>query len=235
MTSGMALHVVRAVLHKETFTGATRSTEGVLKDPPMVNWKETGLTIPVDRNIVGIPPITTTQVWTGTGHSVPPIIIGIQKIEGPRRSIIPQEVWKTKPLDASVNIIPAKHWYPKPSWGMLIGRKTFTNESTDVYERGQMNFGSDTVLSKSPNFMDFGLSSVNTMDELRSVFVPTIRIGRPTDGSNCILTSHDMSEATADRVSGTKAENHYNFKSEFETRRDKMVDQDFGSPNDPMS
>ena len=47
-----------------------------------------------------------------------------------------------------------------------------------------MNFGSDTVLSKNPNFMNFGLSPVNTIDELRSVIVPTTRVVRPTNGSD---------------------------------------------------
>ena len=32
-----------------------------------------------------------------------------------------------------------------------------------------------------------------------------------------------------------KAKNHYNFKNEFETRRKKMVDQDFVRQNDPTS
>ena len=88
-TNGRALHAVRAVLLKEIVTGATRSAEGVLKYPLAVNWKETGGTITVDRNTARIPPRTTTQVWTGTGPSVPPISIWRQKIEGPRRSIIP--------------------------------------------------------------------------------------------------------------------------------------------------
>ena len=91
-----------------------------------------------------------------------------------------------------------------------------------------MKFGSDNVLSKSPNFMDFGLSSVNTTDELGSLFLATTKIRRPTDGSNWILPVHDSSEATADKVIRAKANNHYNLKSEFETRRDRMVAQDFG-------
>ena len=111
----------------------------------------------------------------------------------------------------------------------------FANESANFYVRDQMNFGSDTVLSESPNFMDFGLSSANTRDELGSVFAPSTKIGRVTDVSNWIIPGHDISEATADRVSGTKSKNHYNFRSEFETRRDKMLDQDFGCQTDPTS
>ena len=122
-----------------------------------------------------------------------------------------------------------------PGWSKVIGSKTFTNDSSDVYVRGQMNFGSDTVLSESPDFMDFGLSSVNTTDELGSVFVPTTNVGRSKDGYNCLPPGYNISESTVDRVIGTKAKNHYNFKSEFETRRDKMFDQDFGRQNDPMS
>ena len=34
---------------------------------------------------------------------------------------------------------------------------------------------------------------------------------------------------------GSKAKNYYNFKSEFETRKDKVVDQYFRRKNDPMS
>ena len=53
-TSGRAFHEVRVVLHKETFTGETHSAVGVLKDPTMVNRKDTDGTIPVDRNTVRI-------------------------------------------------------------------------------------------------------------------------------------------------------------------------------------
>ena len=181
-----------------------------------------------------MPPRTTTQVWTGTEPSVPPVSIWIQKIEGSRRSIIPQEVRNAKPFDASINRNPAEHRVPAQIWSKVIGSKTFTNKIANVYARSHMNFRSDAVLPESPNFMDFGLFSVNKTDELGSVFIPTNRSGRPTYGSNRILPGNYISEATAHIVSGTKAKNHYNFKSEFETRRDKMVDQYFGRQNIPI-
>ena len=227
--------MVRAVLHKEIVTGATYSAVGVLKDPPVLNWKETGGNIPRDRNTVRIPPRATTQVWTGIGPSAPPIRIGSQKIEVPRRTIITQEARNSEPLDASINIIPAKHRDPKPSWSKVIGSKTFTNESADVYACVQMNFWSDTILSEKQNFMDFGLSSIKTKDELRSVFTSTNRIVGPTCGFNWPPPGNDIIKATADRVIGKKEKNYYNFKSEFETRREKMVDQCFGSKNNPMA
>ena len=134
-TSRRDLHAVHAVLHKEITTVATRSAAGVLKDPPVVNWKDTGGTIPVDINTSGIPPRTTTQVRTGAGPSVPPISIGSQKIEGSRRSIILQEVRNANPLNASINTFPVEHRDPTLGWSKVIGSKTFTNESADVSAR----------------------------------------------------------------------------------------------------
>ena len=80
--------------------------------------------------------------------------------------------------------------------------------------------------------MNFELSYANTTDEMGSVFIPTARVGRPIDGSNWIPPEYDISEATADRVSKTMANNGYNFKSDFETRKDIQY---FGRQNDPMS
>ena len=68
-TSRGALHTVLMVLHKEIITSATRSTVGDLKDPPVINWKDTSGPVPVDINTSGIPPRTTTQVMNGTGPS----------------------------------------------------------------------------------------------------------------------------------------------------------------------
>ena len=75
-----------------------------------------------------------------------------------------------------------------------------------------MNLRSDAFLSKGPTYM-----------------------GWPTDVSDCLPSVHDISETTTDRVSGTKAKNHYNVKSEVVTKREKMADQDFWRQNDPMS
>ena len=118
-------------------------------------------------------PRANTPVRTGTGISVPTIIIGSQNIEDTRRPNINQEVGSAEPLDASIDIIPSKHMDPTKSWSKVISAKKITNKfSGDVYVRGQMNFGSETVLSEIPNLINSGLLSVNTTDELRSVFSP---------------------------------------------------------------
>ena len=112
-TSGSNLHAVHAVLHKDVVTGAARRAARVFKDPPLVNWKDTGRTIPRDRNTAGIPPRDTTLFCIGTVSFVTPISIRSQNIEGPRRPIIPQEVRNSKPLDASINVF-SEHRNPMP-------------------------------------------------------------------------------------------------------------------------
>ena len=196
VASGSTFHAVRAALHKEIVMGLARSAARILKDPPVVNWKDAGSTTPQYINTVGMPSRATTPVRIGTGPSVPPISIRIQDIEGPRRSVIPQEVSNVDPPDASINRISSKNRDPTPTWSKVIGRKFANKSIADVYPRSRMNFASDTVLSKSPNFMDLGMLSVNTTDNLGSVFAPTTRIGPATHGSNWLPRSHFISEAT---------------------------------------
>ena len=95
-----------------------------------------------------------------------------------------------------------------------------------------MNLVFDTVLTKIPNFVNLGLLSVHTSDELRSVFISITRIVTPTDGSNWLPPVHSIGEVTADRVSRTGSEQDYNAKADFETRREN---QDFGCQNNSMN
>ena len=80
--------------------------------------------------------------------------------------------------------------------------------------------------------MNFGLSPINTTDKLGFVINPTTRVERPTNGSNWLQPGHDIYEATADRLSKKKSNNHYNFKNYFETMREI---QDFERENISMS
>ena len=139
------------------------------------------------------------------------------------------------PLDTSIIRIPSKHRDPMPSWSKVIGSKLSNKSIADIYARCRMNLVNNTVLSESANLMDFGMLYVHTSDELRSIFVPINRIKRPIDGSYSLLPDHFISGDIADRVSGTKAKKQYNFKVEFETSRDKVVDTYFGLQNGPMS
>ena len=198
--------MVRTVISKDIFTDGARSAAHVFKDPPVVNGKDTDRTIPRDRNAVEITPRSTTPVCIGTGPLIYPTRMGRQYIGSPKRSISPQEVSNAEPFNTSINGIYSKHRDSESTWSKLTGSKLSNKSSVDVYLRCRMNLLRETVLTKIPNFMDLGLSSVHTTDELGSVFIPTTRIGSLTHGTNWLLPGHCISEDTADRVSGTRPE-----------------------------
>ena len=74
----------------------------------------------------------------------------------------------------------------------------------DVNLHCGMNFGSDAVVTPNPNFVNFGLVSVNITEKLGSVSVTTTRHERAMNSSDWIWRGNDIEEATADRVSEKK-------------------------------
>ena len=98
--------------------------------------------------------------------------------------------------------------------------------------RCQINLTRDAVITKSPNFVNLGISSVHTSDGLGYAFIPNTRIRRPKYGSKYISPVHCIGEITVDRVSRTGSEQNYNAKTDFGTRREN---QDFGCQNNSMS
>ena len=121
------MHAVRMVLSKEIGTDATCSAARVFKEPPVVNWKDTGGTIPRDRNTYVMPPRENNPFRIGTGPFVYPTRLESQDIGCPRRSIGPQEVRNAEPLDTSMNGISSEHRDPVPTWIKVIGIKFSKN------------------------------------------------------------------------------------------------------------
>ena len=87
-------------------------------------------------------------------------------------------------LDAPINLFSAVHGPPTPILSKVISPKTVSGESANVYSRKWMDFASNYVVSKIPNFMDLGLSPANAMDKLKSVIRPNTIVERFTDISN---------------------------------------------------
>ena len=77
-----------------------------------------------------------------------------------------------------------------PIFSKVIGPKTVSGESTDVYVRQRMDFASNSVVVESPIFMDLGLSPANTTDKLKSVIGPTARVEGLADSSNWLASRH---------------------------------------------
>ena len=128
------------------------------------------------------------------------------------------EVRNSQPFHTSVNENSDENGDPKATFSKLIGRKLSNNSSADVYSLCWVKFTRDAVLTKSPNFMNLGLSPVHASDEFVSFSIPNTRIGSPTDGYNWIPPVRCIGEVIADRMSRTRSDQNCISKTDFETR-----------------
>ena len=220
------------ILSKEIVTDAARSAARFFRAPADVSRHGTDGTTPRDGNTDIVSTKFNSPVRIGGSTTVSPSMTGSQDIISPRGSIGPQEVREAQPLDTSINRISSKHRDPAPTWSKVICCKFTNKSSADVYSRYRMNLTRNAFLTKIPNFMNMGIFSVRTSYELRSVFIPTTIIRRPTDGSNWLLPDHCSGEVTAEIVSRTGSEQKYNAKTDFETRKENQY---FGRQNNSMS
>ena len=120
----------------------------------------------------------------GDGPSISPTGTRRQEISSPSGPIGPVEVRNAQPFHTSINGNSAKHGDPAPNFSKIIGNKLSKNSSANVYSRCWMNFTRDAFGTKTPNFMNLGIFSVHTSDELRFFRIAAKRIGRHINGSN---------------------------------------------------
>ena len=131
----------------------------------------------------------------------------------PRWSIIPQRRRNANPLGAPINRFPAVHAHPTPVYRKAIGPITVPEESADIYMQKSLDIGSNSVVAKSPNFMDFRLSPANTTYKLKSIIVLTIRVKRLMNGPNLLVSGNVIGKITVEKVSEAKAFSDYILKN----------------------
>ena len=80
-----------------------------------------------------------------------------------------------------------------------------SREVADADASKRMNFASNLVLGKTPKFLGFWLSTVNTADKLNYVFAPVTIVEDFTDHSDWLASRHRIVEVTVYIVSKAKA------------------------------
>ena len=88
-----------------------------------------------------------------------------------------------------------------------------------------MDFMSNIVQTEAPQLMDLRFLAVNTSDEFSTQGTPDNRIRNPTDGSHWYVPDHIFGKATAARMSATRLEQDYIYKTYFQILR---KNQNFG-------
>ena len=209
----------QTVLLKEIVTDAARSGTRIYRNPREVRRTVRYGSTPQDVNTAVATARLTLQSPKFISTSDSPTRTGTQDIFRPSRSIIPKKRRNAEPLEASINLFPAKHGHPTAISSKLISFKTVPDESADVYARKRMDLGSDSVVTKTPNFMYLKFLPANTTYKLKSVIVSTTRVERLTNGSNWLASRHDIEEVRVERVSEAKVYSDYISKNEFETMK----------------
>ena len=82
-----------------------------------------------------------------------------------------------------------------------------------------MDFPSNSIVTKIPNFLDLRLSPANITDKLKLFIDPTTRVERLMNDSNWIASRHDIEEVTVERVSEAKLYSDYIFLNKFESMK----------------
>ena len=209
----------QTIASKVIITDAARSGAHVFQNPTEVSRTDTDGTILWDGNTPISFPRLTSPFLIGVGTTVSPIITGSQDIISPKEPTSSVEVRNEKPFHTSIHGNSAENWDPTPTFSKLTGREFSDDSSADIYLFCRVKFTHDAVITEIPNFMNLGLSAFHTSDELVSFSIPANRIGRPMNGSNCLLPVHIIGEVIASRMSRTRSEQNYCSKTDFETKR----------------
>ena len=232
MGIGVTLHAHCMIISKEIVLDMVCSDVRVFRTPMDVFCHGTNVSTPWDGNTdVGFTNLDS-PVRIGGYNSVSPSRTGSQDIIDTLGSIGPQWSREAQPLDTSINRIYFKHRDPAPTCSEVIGCNFADESSSDDNSCCWMNLTRDAVLTKVPNFVNLGLSSVHTLDELGSVFSPTTRIKMPMDVFNWLPPGNCIVEVIAYRVNRTWFEQDYISRTDFLNTREN---QDFGRQNSSMS
>ena len=205
------------MLPEEIFTDAARSGARIFRNAREVIRTGRDRSTPRDVNTTVATAMLTPQgpILNSTSNS--PTRNGNQDIVIPKRSIIATEARKAEPLDAPINRILAVHGHPTSIFSKVIGPKTVSGESANVYARKRMDFASNSVVAESPNFMDLGLSPAHTTGDLKSVISRATRIEGLKYSSDSLASKKGIEEVTFERVSEVQAYINYIKNLEFET------------------
>ena len=82
-----------------------------------------------------------------------------------------------------------------------------------------MDFMSNAIRTKAPNFVNLWLPAVSISDEFNTFGTPNIRVRRSTDGTHWSVPDHIFGEVTAVGMSRTRSKLDYIYKTDFQNWR----------------
>ena len=98
----------------------------------------------------------------------------------------------------------------------VIGHKLSDSFSGDLYSLCRINFADDLIQTHTPQFMDMGFSTINSLDESGGLNTPATRIQRSMYGSHWSAPDHVFDEEISVVMSEAKSDHDYNYKTGFQ-------------------
>ena len=219
-TCGGTHHARTTPTKKELITDAACSSARVIWTPVYVSRMGRDNTTTQDRTIAVRPPWENELVLIGDTTIYPTCgIMGSQEFISKHGSTGSVEIGDIQKFHTSIDGNLAENGDSTPISSKVIKPELSHDSSADIYLICRVNFTINAVRNEAPDFMHLGLPAVNTLDELRSFGTPATRVGRPKDRSNWSTTGHIFGEVSAVGMSGTRSQQKYSYKTDFETRR----------------
>ena len=107
------------------------------------------------------------------GTSLPCGLDVIQKVGNKQQSDSPGLDGQPQKLDAVFDRKLPDDFDITSIFSKVIGEKIFNGSSGDLYKRCRMNFADDPIQTQISQFMDLGLSTINSLDEGSGLSTPT--------------------------------------------------------------
>ena len=155
-----------------------------------------------------------------------------QEVGDIRQSNSPGLVRQSQKLDAAIDGKFSNNCYATSIFSNIIGDKLSDGSSRDLYTRCKMNLTTDPVKTKTPQFVDFGLATINALYEGSGISTPTTIIRRPIYGDHWNTLNNIFGETIVVGLSEVKSDYDYNYKTDFQNLK---TNQEFVRQNILMS
>ena len=201
----MTLHTIAATLTKEVITDTARRSARVLPNPRHVSRTGRGCTNPGNTSHDVRSPWANYPVLIGgigvypiSGHS------GSLQIFIKRKSTVSDKIGNNQKLDTSID-------RKLSNFGCELSH----GSSAEPYSRCRMDFSSNYFQTLASHFVELGIMATNTLDEVNIFGNPATIIINLKDGSHWYAPDHVFGEATEDKMSATRSEQEYRYKTDF--------------------
>ena len=202
---------------KEIFADAALGGMWTARNPWQVSRTGiNGITPGSIDNYIGIVEMSSPDLIVVIGVAPPCGLNLSQEVGNKQQSTSPSLVRQYQKLDAAVD----KHFSDNCNltsiFSKVISEKNSDGSRQDIYTHCRMDLTEDPVQTQTPQFVDLGLPTINSLDEGSGISTPPNIIRRPMDGSHWSTPNNTFGETKSIGLIEAKFDYEYNYKTYFQ-------------------